>query len=410
MSQKISERLENLRKLNSNRQWENKDLYRLMFNEDLYVLAYEGKTKGRNLTYHALAERKRRLARQGKSKTKEFKDLVRKLRSLPTVEVNDPEYIRIKFLRYADDWIVGLCGSHALAEEIKQEIKQFLKDHLELTLSEEKTHITNARTEETHFLGTILRIGTGGEAKLALTTNTWGRKFKRRSTGWETVMKAPLPNIIKRLKERGFCTPEGKPVSKASWTLLDTDQIINLYRSVNRGLQNYYRFVDNWGRLTRIQYILEYSLAKTLAQKYKISVRKVFKRFGKTITTTIKGTGGREDRQVVFFKNRDWKKQRDAFQAGNRTEIDRIQMAITMRTRSKLGKACCTCGENTARTVMHHVRHVRKLSQKREATGFNRILRIINRKQIPVCKACHERIHRGEYDDLKISDLAYIPR
>lgn len=51
MSQKISERLENLRKLNSNRQWENKDLYRLMFNEDLYILAYERiKSKPGNMT------------------------------------------------------------------------------------------------------------------------------------------------------------------------------------------------------------------------------------------------------------------------------------------------------------------------------------------------------------------------
>jgi hypothetical protein len=58
---------------------------------------------------------------------------------------------------------------------------------------------------------------------------------------------------------------------------------------------------------------------------------------------------------------------------------------------------------------MHHVRHIRKLSHKREATGFNRILRAINRKQVPVCKACHGKIHRGEYDHLKLSDLTYIP-
>src|SRR5581483_3935262 len=41
MSQKIPERLETLRKLNSNRLWVNEDLYRLMFKEDLYIIAYE---------------------------------------------------------------------------------------------------------------------------------------------------------------------------------------------------------------------------------------------------------------------------------------------------------------------------------------------------------------------------------
>jgi hypothetical protein len=59
---------------------------------------------------------------------------------------------------------------------------------------------------------------------------------------------------------------------------------------------------------------------------------------------------------------------------------------------------------------MHHVRHIRKLSHKRVATGFNRVLRALNRKQIPVCTACHVSIHRGEYDGMKLSDLAYSPR
>jgi len=121
---------------------------------------------------------------------------------------------------------------------------------------EEKTHITHARTEEALFLGTRLKLGAGAEAKLTLQTNMWGKKFKRRSTGWETVMKAPLPKLLKRLSDRGFCTKEGKPIAKSGWAFLDTDQIILLYSSVNRGIQNYYRFVDNWVQLQRIQYIL----------------------------------------------------------------------------------------------------------------------------------------------------------
>ena len=84
--------------------------------------------------------------------------------------VNDPDYIRIKYLRYADDWVVGICGSQALAEDIKREIKHFLGEKLKLTLSEEKTHITNARSEEAFFLGTTLKIGHGGEAKVKLQT------------------------------------------------------------------------------------------------------------------------------------------------------------------------------------------------------------------------------------------------
>ena len=379
------------------------------FVEEIQMRREKGKKKRRNTPYHNLSERKGRMVKQGKTKTKEFRAIVQQMRTLPTVVVNDPAFIRVKYLRYADDWIVGVSGSQALAEEIKQEIKIFLKERLKLTLSEEKTHITHAKSEEAQFLGTTLRIGNGGQAKVALTTNGSGKKFKRRSTGWETVIQAPIPKLLKRLSDRGFCAKTGEPTAKSGWIFLDADQIVQLYSGVNRGIQNYYRFVDNWRHLSRIQYILEFSLAKTLAQKFKISVPQVFKRFGKGFTILIPGKEGKEDRKVSFYLNHDWAKDRDAFQAGTYSDIDQVRTAIRMRTRSKLGKPCCICNEAVGQIVMHHVRHIRKMSNRREVTGFTRIMRMMNRKQIPVCEHCHQKIHRGEYDNLKLSELAYIP-
>jgi group II intron reverse transcriptase/maturase len=369
----------------------------------------KGQEKHRDPVYRRLSKKKARLAARGKTRTKEFKELTKRMRATPSRQVSDPNYIRIRYLRYADDWLVGVGGSHALAEEIKQKIKTFLSDHLHLTLSEEKTHITNARTEEAFFLGTTLKIGNGGNAKLKQMTNWTGKTFKRRTTGWETVMSAPLPKLVKRLHERGFCSKEGEPTPKSGWAFLDVDQLVNLYSGVNRGIQNYYRFTDNWGQLHRVQYILEYSLAKTLALKFNISVPKVFKRFGRGFPILIEGKTGKADRKVSFYLNQDWTKKRDAFQNGTRADIDLVRTAIRMRTRSKLGKPCCICAD-VGQIVMHHVRHVRKLTNKRVATGFNLILRAINRKQIPVCTACHGKIHRGEYDGLHLTDLEYIPR
>lgn len=381
------------------------------FVEGLRTKHEKGKRKVRNIAYQRLSWQKSRMVKRGETKTREFQRISQQMRKLPTFQVDDPNFIRIKYLRYADDWIVGIWGSHALAEQVKQEIKTFLSNDLRLTLSEEKTHITHARTEEALFLGTRLKLGAGAEAKLTLQTNMWGKKFKRRSTGWETVMKAPLPKLLKRLSDRGFCTKEGKPISKSGWAFLDTDQIILLYSSVNRGIQNYYRFVDNWAQLQRIQYILQYSLAMTLGRKYKISTPKVFKRFGKALTYVIKDKEGKEKKTVSFYLNHDWTKNRDAFQNRKRADIDLIQSERHMRSRSSIAKPCCICGNtlDKAQIEMHHVRHIRKLSDKRQATGFNRVLRMLNRKQIPVCKACHEKIHRGQYDNLKLSDMAYLP-
>jgi nicotine oxidoreductase len=385
------------------------------FVEGLRMRHETGRRKQRNLAYQRLSRQKSRMVKRGDTKTQGFQRISQMMRKLPTLRVDDPGFIRIKYLRYADDWIVGIWGSHALAEQVKQEIRTFLRDQLQLTLSEEKTRITHARTEEASFLGTQLRLGAGTEAKLALQTNRWGKKFKRRSTGWETVMKAPLPKLVKRLSDRGFCTNEGRPISKSGWAFLDTDQIILLYSSVNRGIQNYYRFVDNWARLQRIQYILQYSLAMTLGRKFKISTPKVFKRFGNTLTYVIRDKAGQEKRTVSFHLNHDWAKNRVAFQTKEHPDIDLLKAETHMRSRSHIAKPCCICGETLDKVqivmhhVMHHVRHLRKLSDKRQATGFNRVLRRLNRKQIPVCKTCHEKIHRGTYDSLKLSDMAYLP-
>src|SRR5207247_9393378 len=138
-------------------------------------------------------------ASSGETKTKAFQALMKQVRKTPSKVVNDPEYIRIKYLRYADDWVIGLCGSHALAEEIKEQVKTFLSDHLKLTLSEEKTRITHARTEEAWFLGTTLTIGTGGEAKVVQQKTSKGKTIQRRSTGWATILKAPMDKLLKRL-------------------------------------------------------------------------------------------------------------------------------------------------------------------------------------------------------------------
>ena len=365
-----------------------------------------GKRKHRNPLHRKLSAQKERLVKKGATRTQAFRTLVQRIRSIPAVEVNDPNFIRIKYLRYADDWFIGICGPRTLAEQIKEELKQFLGHHLKLTLSEEKTQITHARKEQAHFLGTRLAIGREGVQRVVTTNNGSGRPIQRRSTGSEIVMTAPKEELIKKLHAKGFCTATGQPTTKLGWIYLDADQIITLFNGINRGIQNYYRFADNFGHLTQIQYILKFSLAKTLAAKYKRSVSQIFRRFGKVPTIIVKAKDGKRDRQIVFYCNSDWRKQRNGFQVGQE-KVDRLQWSVTMRTRSKLGMPCCVCN-SVQQVEMHHVRHIRKTGGKKPV-GFNAILQALNRKQIPVCITCHQKIHRGDYDGMNLSDLAYNP-
>ncbi|HDR3902026.1 TPA: hypothetical protein QCO88_004654 [Bacillus cereus] len=147
---------------------------------------------------------------------------------------------------------------------------------------------------------------------------------------------------------------------------MDTDQIINRFNSINRGIQNYYRFVDNFAKIGRIQYILKFSLAKTLAKKYRISVSKVFKKFSKDITFRIKSTNGKTY-VVSFYNNHDWTRQPSAFQTKD-IKPELLKVMGNMKVRSKLGNSCAIC--NVKQDIeMHYIRHMRR-NKKQEIASM----------------------------------------
>jgi len=379
--------------------------------EQLQKELEKGELRRPNPEYRKLQKRRQYLEKTGKVNAREnrelgeYRELGVKMQKLPSLDPNDPNFVRVKYVRYADDWLIGVIGPKQLAESIKERIGHFLKCHLNLTLSPEKTHITQARTEEAEFLGYRIRLGRSDkEQKQTLSTNRSGKSFKRRSTGMQIVLKAPMGKLIQRLNQKGFCDEKGRPLHKAAWIHQDEDQIISQYSAVNRGLQLYYRPTDNWAEMARVQYILKFSLAKTLAAKRQKPITQVIQ--AKDISIKVRRANGKET-TITFYRNTDWSVQRGAFT--DSPEVDIVRMHIRLRTRTKLGWPCVICGE-TREIVMHHVRYVREGFTSRRLQGFHRVMAALNRKQVPVCRSCHNKIHRGEYDGLSPKDLMYDPR
>ena len=79
--------------------------------------------------------------------------LRKQMQRTPSVVLDDPDYRRLRYVRYADDFLLGFIGPRDEAEAIKRRIGEFLRDQLKLELSETKTLITHARTEHARFLG-----------------------------------------------------------------------------------------------------------------------------------------------------------------------------------------------------------------------------------------------------------------
>ena len=243
--------------------------------------------------YHRVNYRRQRaLKRSGGTMTPEIRALTKQMRSLPSMDTFDPGFVRVKYIRYADDWIVGVTGPKSLAEQIKDEIQTFLWDVLKLQLSQEKTVITHAKTEEAFFLGTRLQVGSVNSNPLVTHCHNEQRHYRRRCTGWSPLMRAPIKKLVERLHQKGFCDGEGVARSKTNWVCLEVKYIIELFNSTNWGLLNYYRFADNFASMSRIQYILHLSLAKTLAHKLRKPVKQLFCEHGRNLLFKLEGQRG----------------------------------------------------------------------------------------------------------------------
>src|SRR5215470_14804956 len=101
--------------------------------------------------YKRMHKRMWTLAKVGRKQ--EAKGLRRTLQRLPARDPLDPDYRRLRYVRYADDWLLGFCGPRVEAEAIKSQLGAFLREELKLDLSEPKTLITHARSQAAHFLG-----------------------------------------------------------------------------------------------------------------------------------------------------------------------------------------------------------------------------------------------------------------
>ncbi len=285
----------------------------------------------------------------------------------------DPHFKKLTYVRYADDWIIGVRGSREDCKVILSKIREFLKQELKLELSEEKTKITSANNGTARFLSVDIKRF----------KHTKFRRVKGRLTRVTDSLRltAPLDKITNKLKASGFLK-EGKPAPKFLWMVSSKDEIILLYNSVYRGITNYYRFVHNFNELSSwVHYVLKASCAKLLAAKFTLkNQKKVFDEFG----NDLKGNDNHG------FVKGIWGIKPSAY----KTTTGDISLRVNAPGISKasLENLSCSVCESEYRVEMHHIRHMKDLNPK--ASYIDKMMARRNRKQIPLCRACHMQYHR----------------
>jgi group II intron reverse transcriptase/maturase len=353
-----------------------------------------------NAKYQTLMAQRKRLLKLGETRPELRKSLQPQLGALnkrilqtPTYDYHDPSYIRVKFLRYADDVIIGVVGPKALAQQLQNELAAFLKRELKLELNPQKTVITHLPTQAAHFLGYALKTSEPRLRRLNLRRKGSPHNVTQTvkvATG-NIKLLVPLARLMPKLKK--YMT-EGQPASMSALINQPIEHIIDHYNGVLRGWYNYYQLAQNVCQLNYAKYILTYSLTKTIAHKEKSSTSKVFRKYGKDITVH------KADGKTLHFFNQPLKQVRKT-KAPPET-LDTIPTWLPRRTRTRLQNACVIC-HSRDRVEMHHVRHIRKRGE--HIQGFTLYLAAINRKQVPVCRQCHRDIHNGRYDGASLASL-----
>ena len=315
----------------------------------------------------------------------EIRRLTKEMRKLPSKEPMDTNYKRIVYLRYADDWMIGITGSKNFAEIIRNQIRMFFLEHLKLTLTPEKTNITHLSQEGVNFLGFYIKCGQAGTySGQATEKDLFGGN--KRTVGWQPRLFVPMDNIVKRLSDKNFCNSDGFPQKKKGWIIYDDDVIIARYKSLLRGLRNYYAPADNLGSsMNRINYIIKYSCAHTLAAKHRTRISKQLRRKD---PNSIK-----ELLDELPDKVNPWDFRGEKV---NEISLNKAFSSFAARTRILSNDKCATCGCKSG-LEMHHVKALRKGGVALKDNYMLAMMQRINRKQICVCQECHIKIHAGRY-------------
>ncbi len=322
---------------------------------------------------------------------KELKKLRSQLLKTPCKSQTDKE---IRYVRYADDFIIGVRGSREDCEEIKRKLSCFIRDSLKMELSEEKTLITHSNTYA-RFLGYDMRIRRSNVIKPN------GRGTTQRTMSNHMELAVPLGDKIQpflfkhgvvKQKENG----ELEPVHRNDLLRLTDLEIVSAYDAELRGICNFYYLAGNFYKLNYMSYLMEYSCLKTLAFKHRCTIGKIKEKFSdKKGGWCIPYETKKGMKHLYLSKHSDCAKGKEASDTIPGMTMIHKHTRSTFESRLK-AKTCELCGCTESRQFEIH--HVNKLKNLKGKEPWEVMMIAKRRKTMVVCYECHKKIHNQSFE------------
>jgi group II intron reverse transcriptase/maturase len=382
---------------------------------DQYMMMYKshfdrGRTRKRNPEHRKLESRKYQLKKRVSPIWSRLTDLQKQEYLLQTKKIEkemmkieptlplDTHFKRMHYVRYADDFIIGVIGSKEDASTIKEDIKAFVRERLNLELSDEKTLVTHSK-KKARFLGydlSVIRNGTPKRNRNGQLTRAYNHHLKLYVPHqvWRNKL---LNEKTMRIAHRKNSVEEvWLPISKSDLINKNDTNILKHYNYEIRGLYNYYQLACNVGSLHSYNYFMYYSLLRTLAKKYKVSVKKARKKFDVNGKLAVKY--GYRNEKLMFYYDKGFKVNKNLkYTAGVNPDIKvkyrypfgKYSPAFRLKSRE-----CELCGAKNISIIMHHVR---KLSELKPNNPWNTLMIANNRKTLATCEYCYSHIQEVSY-------------
>lgn len=316
----------------------------------------------------------------------EYKSKRQKLMTIPCTAQNDK---KLKYVRYADDFLIAVKGNREDCQWIKSKLAEFIGDTLKMELSEDKTLITHS-SKCARFLGYDVRVRRSGKIKRGGPGHV-----KMRTLNGGVELLVPLNDKI-----RQFVFTKGVAIQKEDGSMFPvhrkylvglTDlEIVSVYNAELRGICNYYGMASNFCKLHYFAYLMEYSCLKTLASKHKTSLSKIIDKFND-------GTGkwGVPYETKLGNKRRYFANYADCKGKGSATDYISNAAVVygyavnTLENRLK-AKVCELCG--TTESDHYEVHHINKLKNLKGKERWEIAMIAKHRKTLVVCRDCHRSI------------------
>jgi group II intron reverse transcriptase/maturase len=346
-----------------------------------------GTRRGRNPAYTRNEAHMRKAWRHQDREV--YRYLVTQRRTLPSQNPDDPGFRRLRYVRYADDELLGFIGPRKEAEQITEELARFLGQQLRLDMSRRKTLITHARTGKARFLG----------------YDIWTCHDQRRIINGRRSLSARLrlgvpPDVVRA--KMGTYLVRGKPGGQTRLFNDNDYTIVGEYGSVYRGIVQYYKLAHNISALGKLRWVMETSMLKTLAGKHRSTVTKMARHYkAKTMTrrglrTCFEAHLGRGTRYPLTARFGEAQLIRDK----TIPVIDRKLTEPGFRHREivqrlKYGN-CELCNRRYRTVEIHQVRSLSELNNPDKDQPWHQIMRKRRRLTLVTCSGCHDLIHNHD--------------